>query len=220
MTASKMLPDANGVAMPAKERLSPADFWHLAKVRANEGQLSALRQVVEEVILYFFYGIDPSYYQLSGFWERSTSWHSKTHHLSSAAYERRPNKLNPPNYRKLSQNELAEKGLLKILGIPSPEYPGYYDVTAGRTDEGAPLNGSEALQGYLGQHTDLENICFKPIEECSGHGFEPLEIHRENGTTTLRRLNTNKTIGIGDFCHEVLGGWYHASGSIMEELLV
>src|SRR5690625_1731082 len=125
--------------MSHDERMSVTNFWRLARQREDDGHLSALRQVGEAAFLRLFHGVGPGYYQLAAFWDRSTTWHDKTHHLSEAEYQKRLLALNPPEYRKLSQNKLAEKALFRLLGIPSPEYLGHYHQATGKTADGAPL---------------------------------------------------------------------------------
>lgn len=205
--------------MSSNSRMSIVDFWRLARQRQNDGHLPALRQAAEALILYLFYGVGPGYYQLSAFWERSTSWHDKTQHLSDAAFRKKLLTLNPPEYRKLSQNKLAEKALFQLLDIPSPEYLGYYHHTAGTTADGAPLTNAETLQNHLNRHPDLEKICFKGIEGWGGNGFEPVRVLRNNGNATLLRLRTNKMLSVSDFCEGILNQGIHATGSIIEQVL-
>jgi hypothetical protein len=206
--------------MTAKYGLSLAGFWRLARLREREGHLPALRQLAEALILRVCYGVGPAYYQMAAFWERSVPWHAKTRNLSVARYREMLTQLNPVNYRKLSQNKLVEKAILTLLHIPTPEYLGCYRKVAGRTRRGEPLVDADSLRDFLDRHPDLDKVCFKSLEGWGGHGFELIEIHRNDGKTTVSRARTHEPTSIGEFCSGVLDQREHADGWVVERFLV
>lgn len=206
--------------MAVDKDFSLAHFWRLARSRARNGQMSALRQLAEAFTLRVFYGIGPGYYQMAGFWERSVSWHDKVRHLSVDEYRKRVAVLNPFNYRKLSQHKLAEKAMLAVLSIPTPEYLGYYHGISGRTADHRPLIDAESLGRFLADRMDLGKVCFKSVEGWGGHGFELVEIARKDAGRRLLRSRTGEQMDVEQFCRNVLNQASGNSGWVLERFFV
>ena len=113
-----------------------AQYWSLTRKRAAEGHLSVTRQLLEMCALLLISGNGPGLYHLAGFWRRSVPFREKCAHLSAGGYRRRLRRLNPPEYRKITQNKLPEKGLLNLLGFPTPEFVGFLCPQIGRCHDG------------------------------------------------------------------------------------
>jgi len=205
--------------MSVDKDFSLAHFWRLARARARNGHTSALRQLTEAAMLRIGYGIGPGYYQMAGFWDRSVTWHDKVRHLSVDEYRKRLAILNPLNYRKLSQHKLAEKAMFGVLGVPTPEYLGYFHSSSGRSMDNMPLVDAESLDHFLATRTDLHKVCFKSVEGWGGHGFELVEIANSGGTRLLR-LRTGEHMTTGAFCRNVLNQAAGDSGWVLERFLV
>lgn len=205
--------------MAVDNNFSLSRFWHLARLRERDGHMSALRQLAEALTLRVLYGIGPGYYQMAGLWDRSVTWRDKVRHLSVEEYRKRLATLNPFNYRKLSQHKLAEKAMLGILSIPTPEYLGYYHGSAGRTADNKPLVDAESLECFLAR-TDLDKICFKSVEGWGGHGFELVELDRETARGRLLRSRTGERMSTEQFCRDVLNQASGDSGWVLERFLV
>jgi hypothetical protein len=206
--------------MAVDKDFSLRDFWRLARLREQDGHMSSLRQLVEAFVLRTFYGIGPGYYQMAGFWNKSVSWHDKVRHLSVGEYRKRLAILNPLNYRKLSQHKLAEKAMLGILSIPTPEFLGYYHGSFGRTVDNAPLVDAGSLDRFLAARVDLDKVCFKTVEGWGGHGFELIQLARGNSGGGLLRSRTGEHMDTAQFCSDVLNQAAGASGWVLEKFLV
>jgi hypothetical protein len=206
--------------MAVDKDFSLARFWHLARLRARNGHMSALRQLAEALTLRLLYGLGPGYYQMAGFWDRSVTWHDKVRHLSVDEYRKRLATLNPFSYRKLSQHKLAEKALFRALCIPTPEYLGYFHASCGRTADNMPLVDAASLERFLGARPDLGKVCFKGLEGWGGTGFELVEVARDGAAMRLLRLRTGECLTVESFCRDVLNNGTGDSGRIVERFLV
>jgi len=153
--------------------------------------------------LYFTCGIGPAYYHYAGFWRRDVSWHEKTSHIGTRAYRRFVDRVNPPEYRKLSQNKIAEKGLLCLFGIPTARFFGLLDVSRGQTAGGRSLRSAAEL-ACLVNTLAVKRICFKPVEGWGGHGFAAAEIVKTGGEVRLRPLLDKEALSVDLFCADVL----------------
>jgi hypothetical protein len=150
----------------------------LSIVKTRKDAKGILRQWVEMTALWALHGIGPNYYQLAGFWRRGEPWQRMTRHLSVDAYNRLVAALNPPSYRKLSQNKIAEKALLTLLGVPTPRFLGMLDTTDGRDASGAPLRTADDLERMLTSRAG-GRVCFKLVEGHGGAGFAAVDIVRD-----------------------------------------
>lgn len=194
------------------------EFWKLAKSRQADGELSAVRQLVELLILYPFYTVGPGFYQMAGFWKRQTPWSAKTGHLSPKAYRVLIEKMNPMPYRKISQNKLSEKAILSLLHIASTKYLGYFNELAGSDSTGMELRSIEDLKNFLKRFEDGKKICFKPLEGWAGQGFEIVEVRRNDNDSDLYRVKTQRPMTVDKFQADVIER-QHKGSSIIEEFL-
>ena len=185
--------------MPATNNLATrfGFYWALTKKRAAEGHLPVARQVLEMCALMVLSGNGPGLYHLGGFWRRSIPIRDKLGHLSARAYRARLRRLNPPAYRKMTQNKVPEKGLLTLLGFPTPQFIGFLCPNVGRDCDGRPLRDASDLQRLLTTLND-SRLCFKPVEGWGGKGFELVEIIRE-GSVRFRVARDGRLVDIDAF---------------------
>lgn len=146
-----------------------------SRQRSAEGHLPVARQVGEMAWLRLTRGIGPAYYQLAGFWRRDMPWRVKAAHIGVREYRRRLARLNPEEYRKLSQHKVAEKAILALFGVPTPRFLGCLHRHAGRAAGGAALATGKDLEALL-ESVGLPRVCFKPVEGWGGAGFRAVEL--------------------------------------------
>jgi len=191
-------------------------YWGLAGQRAREGHESVIRQLLQMAAVAIVTGNGPGFYQMAGFWRRSVSWREKRAHLGSAAYRRRVGALNPIEYRKLTQNKLPEKGLLSLLGFPTPTFVGFLHPSSGRTASGDPLRTGDDLARLLGS-INADRLCFKPVEGWGGKGVEMVEVLRGE-RVLLRPLRAGRPMDCASFVGELLAR-NAAAGMLVERYL-
>lgn len=153
--------------------------------------------------LYFISGIGPTYYQYAGFWRRDMSWREKASHIGTRPYRKFVNRVNPPEYRKLSQNKVAEKGLLSLFGIPTAQFVGLLDASHGQAASGQPLRNAVDL-ARLVESIPMKRVCFKLAEGWRGEGFAAAEIIRSSGEVRLRPLLQKEALNAEQFCADIL----------------
>jgi len=195
-----------------------SEFLRLARLRRGQGELSVARQLFELMVLFPFYGVGPGFYQMAGFWKRDVPWAHKKGHLGAAGYRKEVGRLNPLPYRKLSQNKLSEKAMLRLFHIPTPDYLGYFHEVAGQDSDGRRLCGIADLEGFLDRFRDGTRICFKPLEGWAGQGFEVVEVTRGRNGSTLLRARTSTRLTPERFKEEVIDR-RHGGASVIEAYL-
>jgi len=168
-------------------------------------------------LLYCLSGIGPAYYHYAGFWRRELPWREKASHVGTRPYRRFVNRVNPPAYHKLSQNKIAEKGLLSLFGIPTARFIGFLDASHGQTADGRPLRNAEEL-ARLVETLPMKRMCFKLLEGWRGQGFAAAEIVRLGGEARLRPLPEAEALSVEQFCADVLG-FDPGSPRLIEEYL-
>ncbi len=201
-----------------KESCTFSEFMRLARLRESTGELSAIRQLLELLILMPFHKVGPGFYQMAGFWRKGVPWAHKKGHLSAASYRSTVDRLNPAAYRKLSQNKLSETAILRLFHIPSPEYLGYFDTTAGQDAQGRPLRSAEDLIGFVQALEVGQKVCFKPLEGWAGEGFEIAEIREAGAIPQLYRLKNQSLLDVAQFKEQVIDG-QHQGSSMIEAFL-
>jgi len=152
------------------------------------------RVALEIAALRLFHGVSPSYYLLGHLYDDRFTWNEKKQFLSERRFERLVWRLNDPDYRKISQNKLAEKALLTSLGLPTPQFLGFYHPETGRVPAGRPLQSTADLRTFflgLLQNTDEADICFKALEGWNGDGFLPMHLSVVNGDLYLAKRGAN-----------------------------
>ncbi len=147
----------------------------LSQKRAQEGHHSLARQVTEMIALFLLRGVGPGYYQMAGFWRKELRWVEKASHLTRREYQRVLKDLNPEDYRKLSQNKLAEKAILSLFSLPTPAFLGRLSAYSGLDRDGMPLKSAEDLEAFI-QSKKLQHLVFKELEGSGGKGVKIIEI--------------------------------------------
>jgi hypothetical protein len=174
-----------------------------ALVRARRNAKSPMRQWLEMLAFALLRGNGPGYYRTGGLWQRGRRWSEIRRYMSSRWYERTMDRVNPPNYRKLSQNKVAEKAMLTMLGIPTPRCLGVLDMHAGCDRAGRSLRDHRDLARLLGEDA-AERVCFKLLEGHSGKGFVAAAIDRNGSAPRLRVLNSDRALDVDAFVTDVL----------------
>lgn len=172
--------------------------------RSREGHLPWWKQVGEMALLYCLSGIGPAYYHYAGFWRRELPWRDKASHVGTRPYRRFVNRVNSPAYHKLSQNKIAEKGLLSLLAVPTARFIGLLDASHGLAASGEPLRNASEL-ARLVSSLPMRRVCFKVIEGWRGQGFAAAEIVKSEGEVRLRPLLSKEALTTEQFCADVLG---------------
>jgi hypothetical protein len=138
--------------------------------KARDGHLGMIRQLFEMAYLRIVNGVGPGYYQASGLWHKDIPWNFKRKQLSVSEYRRRLKILNPPDYRKLSQNKISEKAIFEFFRFPTPEFLGFFHPANGRTREGNALTSETEMESFLSSYQGAK-VCFKDVEGWSGRAF-------------------------------------------------
>lgn len=174
----------------------------LSRKRAQEGHLPASRQYAEMIALLLLRGVGPSYYHMAGFWRRELTWSSKTGHLNRREYRQVLKALNPENYRKLSQNKIAEKAILSLFGLPTPAFLGRLSAQCGLDRDGAPLKSAQDLETLV-RSKALERLVFKELEGFGGKGVQIVEISPAD-PSVCRALGEHVFKNLQVFCESSL----------------
>lgn len=164
----------------------------LARTIAAREAVSVPRQFAEMAYLYITRRLGPLMYYEQALWQPRLSLRQKQNYLNQAQYMARIQTLNPPQYRKLSQHKLAEKSILRLLGVPTGEFIGYLHPTEGSDSQLNPLTDATQLAKLLQRHTN-DRICFKPSEGWGGKDFIAAQTSQTNGKIGLQNLSHDAT---------------------------
>ncbi len=194
------------------EQLNPMSKfrWIVAFLqRGDKDALSRKRQLFEMAYLFVNHGLGPNYYKDAGFSSSKIPWNIKKLYLSSRQYYKTVWKLNNYDYRKLSQNKMAEKAMFSLYNIPTPLYLGLLDEKCGTTPHGSSLKSIPELEDYLKSIVNTR-LCFKLLEGWGGKGFQVVDILEENGNILLSPLdymNDSEAlkISVSDYVNNFLG---------------
>lgn len=167
----------------------------LIRKNAQDPQnLGSVAQMMEMLRLRALNGIGPNYYLLAGFSAKDLPWALKASHKSAAAYKKWINAKNPPLYRKISQNKLAECAVLHLMKIPTTRYLGFLNLHCGVTQNGKHLRDSTDLLNLLTE-SGCKTIVCKPLEGSGGKGIRVFNVESSNGESmTLQDRVSGETI--------------------------
>lgn len=171
--------------------------------RAAEGNLSSMRQLAEMAVLLPLRGVGPAYYHMAGLWRRDLRWSDKTCHMSVPEYRRALKRLNPEAYRKLSQNKIAEKAILRLFDLPTPRFIGRLCRATGLDASGKRLDCARDLEALIEEQA-LERLVFKELEGHGGKGVHILEVIAGD-PLRLTPPSRHSPVTLDDFCHDTLG---------------
>ncbi len=205
-------------AWPRLERLT--GYMGLVWSKCGRRPSAMLRIFGEMAFLKVTRGLSPSYYLLGGFYEPDVSWAHKAGYMGPSEFEELVWRLNDPDYRKISQNKLAEKALLGALALPTARFFGFLEPGVGRDFRGHPLRSVEDLTDLF--ETILverghARLCLKKPEGWNGAGFQALTITR-NGSeveVSLHQQGGTKSLSVA----ELYASLDFSEGFIVEALI-
>lgn len=194
------------------------DYGALSRRRASEGHLPMWRQLVEMLGLLVLTGNGPGLYHIAGFWRREIGWADKLAQLGHFAYRRRLRSLNSPGFVKLAQNKLVEKGLLTLVGVPTPAFHGFLHPVKGRAADGRELRTADDLAQLI-ESRALSRFCVKRVQGWAGRNFDIAEVVRDGGRLRLQLSGAGRTVDLDEFIEmrRIVGG---KVGSLIEDYLV
>lgn len=172
-------------------------------VRAREGHLSVVRQVMEMLVLKLCYGLGPGHYHTARYWRRGLSWDFKKGYWTYKKYHNCLHRINDPLYYKISQNKISEKAVLQLFNIPGTAFIGHLHRERGLLATGAPLRGSGDLQAWLLAHPACERLCFKLAEGSGGEGFRAVRCRRDKGLE-FELLDSGAVVSVEHFLADIL----------------
>jgi Sugar-transfer associated ATP-grasp len=177
----------------------------LSQQRAAEGHLGAAYQLMEMAMLRVLRGVGPGYYHTAGFWRRELSWRDKSSHLSATEYRRVVTSLNPPEYRKLSQNKIAEKAILSLFALPTPRFLGRLAFHNGLDHRGRSLRDAAELAALV-REQGASRLVFKQIEGYGGKGVKiaRLESRDEILCGAIGGTHSDTLQSLPDYCESEL----------------
>ncbi|HZR03846.1 MAG TPA: sugar-transfer associated ATP-grasp domain-containing protein, partial [Burkholderiales bacterium] len=117
-------------------------------------------------------------------------------------YRRVIDALNPGQYRKLSQNKIAEKAILSLLSVPTPKFVGRLNAQDGVTRSGDPLNTAHDLQALIARN-GYQRLVFKELEGHGGKGVRIASFEADDGWWALP-VGTSKRISLDNYCSSEL----------------
>lgn len=149
------------------------DYIALSRLRAREGHLPLSRQLGEMTVLALARGMGPGYYHMAGYWRAGIPWKLKAGQLDANGYRKLLDRLNPKTHRKITQHKIAEKAVLRLFRIPTPDFVGLLSPNGGLDCEGRPLRCYADLEELL-RRKSLHGVVFKTVEGHGGLGVRPL----------------------------------------------
>lgn len=162
---------------------SLAEAYLSSREAASRGGLSLTRQIIEMLTLKTFRDMGPRYYHMARFWRPEISFRDKWRHANEREYIRLVFSLNRAQYQKISQHKVAEKSILSLFGIPTPNFVGFFHDVRGRDRFCAPLCNTEHLHRVLRPYAN-KRVCFKAVEGFGGLSFYALAVDAEARTLT------------------------------------
>ncbi|MCB1668986.1 MAG: hypothetical protein KDI24_11565 [Pseudomonadales bacterium] len=206
----------SGKTSDRRRGLSKLAFVWQASCRVkNEHNVSRLKQFSNLVIIYICRQLGPTLYYEVGFWRPEWTLSRQFGFMNHSRYKKRVAQLNPVQYQKLSQHKLAEKAILQLLAIPTPEYLGFFHSEKGACDIGESLIDADSLQRFL-MNLVGETVCFKPVEGYGGTGFVAARVVADSEGVGLHRLDCSEPESIEKFTDNHLK---HPDGFVIERYL-
>ena len=190
----------------------------LSRYIKQEKDINLTTQFAEMLFLYIVRQLGPILYFEARLWRRKFSLAEKMRFLNSSQYKKRINELNPPKYRKFSNDKLAEKSILSLLGVPTAKFLGFFHPFNGSDSKANPLTTVEQLTEFLRCYVG-EKLCFKLTEGWGGDGFIAAKVLAASGELFLCSLKADaKPQPINDFFTQYLASNYH-HGLVIEAFI-
>ncbi|WP_417623447.1 sugar-transfer associated ATP-grasp domain-containing protein [Paremcibacter congregatus] len=190
--------------------------YYICNKRAQQGQLSVLRQLLEITWLQATQGIGYALYHLAGMWDKEASWTYKNSFLSQKEYVKNIRKINLRKYHGLTQYKPIEKAIFKFFGIPTGTYIGTLNNFWGRTAEGDNLRNCGDMRKLFEKYINT-TICFKIFEGAGGKGFKAFQIRKENGAIQAFSLPYDEKHQLPDLYQALLSE--NPDGWVLEEYI-
>ncbi|WP_429885853.1 sugar-transfer associated ATP-grasp domain-containing protein [Geoalkalibacter halelectricus] len=175
-----------------------AEYFKISQRRSSEGHLPVFTQAIEMAALFALRGIGPGYYHSAKLWRRNMPFKEKLQWVSEKKYQKMIRRYNPAAYHKISQHKLSEKAFLSLLGIPTPEFYGFFHPQNGRDAAGQSLRNAQDIERLLEQK-GIKKFCIKELEGWGGRGFHAVEVCRDQGNVSLRPLGGKASCSIAEF---------------------
>lgn len=172
------------------------------RTRCKEANSSFPLKLTQMVALYVMRGIGPGYFLQARFWRPGIDFAHMCAHQNHREYAATIDRLNPANFRKITQHKLAEKALLTANGIPTPKYVGFFHPSRGVCRHGTSLRTLTELGHLLNEHAN-QRLCFKRAEGSGGSSFVALDVERTQEYSILRNPVTGITYEIADWYDEL-----------------
>lgn len=176
----------------------------LSRYIAEQERINVFIQYSEILWLYVTRQLGPLLYYEVSLWKRDVSLKDKMRYLNAAQYKKRINELNPELYRKFSNDKLAEKAILTLLGIPTADFVGFLHPFNGTDSKSLALTNAKDLERLLTLHIG-KKLCFKLTEGWGGEGFIAVLVSEKNSQVHLTILPEKKQsadnidMGVNDF---------------------
>lgn len=178
-------------------------------------KVSKIKIYLDMAKLYCKCRIGPNYYLLAGFADPNIPFEMKTQHLNDEEYHRCLNRLNPKEYRKITQHKLSEKALLQLLGVPMADFVAYWSDKGGFAMGNAQeLKSLDDLDILLRRYRD-RILCFKMLEGWGGRGFFAGRVELADGNLIIGKLYSDDIYGISDIAAHFKE--HDATGSFLVE---
>ena len=156
----------------------------------------SLSELIKHVLLFCYRtGLGPRYYVVAGMARKGFPENEKRRHISARKYYRALEVLNPPLYRKLTQNKVAEKALYQFISVPTAGMLGYYHPSEGFDSQGGDLRSEAQLESLL-LSNEGRRVCFKPVEGWGGAGVVVGEIMASKGEPFLRCYPSGQMVDV------------------------
>ena len=139
----------------------------LSRYIAEQERINVFIQYSEILWLYVTRQLGPLLYYEVSLWKREVSLKDKMRYLNAAQYKKRINELNPELYRKFSNDKLAEKAILTLLGIPTADFVGFLHPFNGTDSKSLALTNPKDLERLLTLYIG-KKLCFKLTEGWGG----------------------------------------------------
>ena len=184
----------------------------------QEKAINLTRQYSEMVFLYISRRLGPILYFEARLWRKNLSLAEKMRFLNTSQYKHRINQLNPPIYRKFSNDKLVEKSILSLLGIPTAKFLGFFHPYNGSDCHCNPLTNTAELRNFLTVYLG-KKLCFKLTEGWGGDGFIAAQVVLVEGEIGLHSLKVDDVpMSVENFFEYYLQKNYH-NGLVIEFLL-
>lgn len=177
-------------------RRIPKHFHQTLNMLRNEATLAGIsfpKLLFQTGHFFLRTGLGPRYYVTAGMARGDFPKADKWLHISPSRYRKALDILNPPTYRKLTQNRLYEKALYNVMHIATVRMRGYYHPQRGTTDYGLPLKEEKQLDDLLGSLKD-QTICLKPVEGPGGHSVKIGKVAIRQGKAVLESSGSDNVL--------------------------